>query len=54
MDKNQKIYCTVDSCKYNLNTNCCSLEEITVKPKKNCNSKKTDESMCSSYENQMD
>lgn len=49
MDKSQKIYCEVKSCKYNANENFCSLNEIIVTPKPNCDDKKCDESMCSSY-----
>ena len=49
MDKSQKIYCTVESCKYNNNDGLCSLNEITVTPIKDCNTKHADESMCSSY-----
>lgn len=49
---NQKINCTVESCRYN---NCdaqeCVLKQITVTPMNNCNTKKPDESMCSSYRN---
>lgn len=51
MDK-QKINCTVETCKFNnLNTQECLLKQITVIPTTNCNTKKSDESMCSSYEN---
>lgn len=50
MDKNQKICCTVESCKYNNNNDgLCTLNEITVTPIENCNTKQPDESMCSSY-----
>ena len=49
MIKNQKIYCSVKSCKFNDNSKHCSLSEITVTPIKNCDTKKPDESMCSSY-----
>lgn len=52
MDGNQKICCTVGSCKYNDTTNgLCTLKEISVTPTINCNTKKPDESKCSSYEN---
>lgn len=52
MDKNQKINCTVTSCKYNEGgTQECSLEQIMVTPIQNCNTAKPDESMCGSYEN---
>lgn len=50
MDK-QKINCTVESCKFNnYNAQECLLKQITVTPIQNCNTKKPDESMCSSYE----
>lgn len=50
MYKNQKICCTVESCKYNNNAGLCTLNEITVTPIEDCNTKQPDESMCSSYE----
>lgn len=50
MNDNQKINCTVESCKFN---NCekqmCELKQIVVSPMPDCNTKKCDESMCSSY-----
>jgi hypothetical protein len=50
MLKNQKINCTVTSCKYNKNQEQeCSLEQIIVTPMQDCQSKQADESMCSSY-----
>ncbi len=49
MNGNQKIYCSVTSCKYNNLENFCKLDEIQVSPANNCNTKKSDESMCSSY-----
>ncbi len=51
MENNQKINCTVGSCKYN-NTHKkeCTLNAIIVTPMQDCNTKKADESMCSSYE----
>ena len=50
MEGNQKIHCTVKTCKYNeKNQNLCKLQAIQVEPIKNCNTKKADESMCSSY-----
>ena len=50
MDKNQKINCTVDSCKYNdLDARECSLKQIIVEPMKDCHTCKPDESMCASY-----
>ena len=50
MDKNQKICCSVTSCKYNNLENGCKLAEIQVLPIEDCNTQKPDESMCSSYE----
>lgn len=50
MDGKQKINCTVESCKYNnFNEKECMLDKIIVTPMENCNTKKADESMCSSY-----
>ena len=49
MERNQKISCTVESCKYNNNDGGCVLKEIKVIPNKDCNSKRPDESNCSSY-----
>ena len=52
MEKNQKINCTVNSCKYNdTKGKRCLLESIVVTPTQDCCSKQSDESMCSSYEN---
>ncbi len=51
MDKNQKINCTVTSCKYNINgKEACSLNQITVEPIDDCETCEPDESMCGSYE----
>ncbi len=51
MEKNQKINCTVNSCKYNNGQRQqCELEAIIVEPTKDCCTKQADESMCSSYE----
>ena len=51
MEKNQKINCTVESCKYNnIGNKECALKQIIVTPMQDCNTKKADESMCSSYE----
>lgn len=51
MEGNQKIYCDVNSCKYNdSDDRCCTLNEIIVTPTKDCNTKQADESKCSSYE----
>ena len=50
MEKNQKINCTVTSCKYNdEGTHECELQQIIVTPIIGCNTKQSDESMCSSY-----
>ena len=53
MDKNnQKINCTVSSCKYNDEKwQECSLKQIVVTPIENCDTCKPDESMCSNYKN---
>lgn len=51
MEEKQKINCTVESCKFNnSNKGECILKQIIVTPMNNCNTKKADESMCSSYE----
>lgn len=51
MEKNQIINCTVGSCKYNdKGRQECQLGQIIVTPVQNCDTKKPDESMCSSYE----
>lgn len=53
MSENQKINCTVTSCKYNnVDRQKCELEQIIVTPIIGCNIKQSDESMCSSYRNQ--
>jgi hypothetical protein len=49
MERNQKIYCDVNSCKFNTLDNICSLKEIQVSPVANCNTGKANESKCSSY-----
>lgn len=52
MEKNQKINCTVTSCKYNkIGEQECALEQIIVTPTQDCNTCTPDESMCSSYKN---
>lgn len=53
MEKNQKINCTVTSCKYN-DKQCqeCKLEQIIVTPIIGCETKEPDESMCSSYKHE--
>ena len=51
MEKNQKINCTVSSCKYNNEQRQeCKLEAIIVTPVEGVNTAEPDESMCSSYE----
>lgn len=51
MERNQKIFCDVESCKYNnIKNSHCTLSEIRVTPTENCSSKEYDESMCSNYE----
>ena len=51
MENGQKINCTVASCKYNNEKKGeCLLDSIVVTPTKGVNSKKSDESMCSSYD----
>ena len=50
MEKNQRINCTVTSCKYNnKEKGKCTLETIKVEPIQGCNTKEPDESMCASY-----
>ena len=50
MDNNQKINCTVTSCKHNNKQyQECKLEQIIVTPIIGCETKQPDESMCSSY-----
>lgn len=52
MENNQKINCTVKSCKYNeYGTQGCSLKQIIVTPMPNVDTENPDESMCSSYKN---
>lgn len=50
-DKNQKINCTVESCKYhNCNYNVCELNQIEVQACPDCSDGRAqDESMCGSY-----
>ena len=51
MKGTQKIYCTVETCKYNNEKNNeCNLQTIKVTPTQNWNTKKADESKGSSYE----
>ena len=51
MERNQKINCTVASCKYNdIQNQDCKLKQIIVKPIDDCDTCEPDESMCGSYE----
>ena len=51
MEKNQKINCTVFSCKFNdKDKKNCMLEQIVVEPIDDCDTCEPDESMCGSYE----
>lgn len=53
MEANQKINCTVESCKYNNHKKAqCTLEAIHVAPIRNMNTEAADESMCASYKNE--
>lgn len=53
MERNQKINCTVTSCKYNNGQQqLCELQSIIVSPVEGVNTAKPDESMCSSYESE--
>lgn len=50
MEENQKINCTVSSCRYNNEQkNQCILQAIHVAPIENSKTMKPDESMCASY-----
>lgn len=50
-NRNQKINCTVGSCKYNnKNYHLCELNQIDVKACTGCSTRRADESMCGSYE----
>lgn len=50
MEVNQKINCTVASCRYNNHEKAkCTLEAIHVAPIQNMNTELADESMCASY-----
>lgn len=53
MEGKQKIHCTVGTCMYNnQEQNMCILDSIQVTPVQDVNTKKPDESMCASYENE--
>ena len=50
MEENQKINCTVSSCRYNnQEEEKCMLEAIHVAPMENVETETADESMCASY-----
>ena len=50
MEGNQKIQCTVDSCKYNdQEENMCTLKKIEVKPMQDCCTEDPEETLCASY-----
>lgn len=50
MEQNQKINCTVSSCKYNNQEKAkCTLEAIYVAPLENVDTEMPDESKCASY-----
>ena len=52
MDTNQKINCTVSSCRFNNGQRQeCTLQSIIVTPLEGVNTGAPDESMCSSYKN---
>lgn len=52
MENNQKINCTVSSCKYNnIKNQKCQLQSIVVTPVEGVNTANSDESMCSNYDN---
>lgn len=52
MENDQKINCTVSSCKFNNEQRQeCNLRQIIVEPTHDCETQQPDESMCSSYEN---
>ena len=52
---NQKINCTVSSCKFNdMQKQQCELENIIITPIQGCQTEQADESMCSSYKNVKD
>ena len=53
MENDQKINCTVSSCKYNNNQKQkCNLQSIIVTPVEGVDTQNSDESMCSSYDNE--
>ncbi|MCI8384414.1 MAG: DUF1540 domain-containing protein [Clostridia bacterium] len=53
METNQKINCTVASCKYNNQEKArCTLQSIQVTPTEKMDTKKPDESICASYRNE--
>lgn len=48
-NKKQTINCNVCSCKYQTQDHKCDLNQITVQPYKDCDTGKTDETLCGSY-----
>ena len=53
MENDQKINCTVSSCKYNNNQKQkCNLQSIIVTPVEGVDTQNPDESMWSSYDNE--
>ena len=51
MEGNQKINCTVESCRFNnQEQNQCMLQSIQVAPIDDMDTQEADESMCASYE----
>lgn len=52
MEENQRINCSVESCRYNnKKEQLCQLKQIVVTPIMGIDTKQADESMCSSYQN---
>ena len=52
MESNQKIHCSVGSCKYNdITVQECKLKAINIMPNTNVNTGDEKETMCVSYKN---
>lgn len=52
MESNQKIHCSVGSCKYNdITVQECKLKAINIMPNTNVNTGNEKETMCVSYKN---
>lgn len=52
MESNQKIHCSVGSCKYNdITVQECKLKDINIMPNTNVNTGNEKETMCVSYKN---